>query len=117
MKIKSVIRKVLREEYTPTETEYLGWDVPKGLYDELESIGVKRYNTLSDKIYVSEIQFDTQSVVFEILNSEGYTYYDLNNVPVSYETYHTLKIEDLPKNVKIFLVRRLEKSWFNYMGI
>jgi hypothetical protein len=83
----------------------------------LESIGVKRYNTLSDKIYVSEIQFDTQSVVFEILNSEGYTYYDLNNVPVSYETYHTLKIEDLPKNVKIFLVRRLEKSWFNYMGI
>lgn len=118
MKIKSLIRKILREEYTPTETGYLGWEVPKGLYDELESIGVRRYNMVSDKIYVAEIHFDTQSVVFEILDSEGETYFNSSfNIPASYKTYHTLKIEDLPRNVKSFLVRRLEKSWFNYMGI
>lgn len=109
MKIKSLIRKVLREDYTPTETNYLGWEVPKRLYDELESIGVIRYNTISDKIYVAEIHFDTKRVVFEILPLGSFS--GSNN-----ESYHTLKIEDLPRNIKSFIVRRLEKSWINYMG-
>ena len=117
MKIKSLIRKILREEYTPTETNYLGWEVPKGLYDELESIGVRRYNMGSDKIYVAEIHFDTQSVVFEILTSDGEIYDNTPNVPGTFKSYYTFKIEDLPRNIKSFIVRRFEKSWIDYMGI
>jgi len=106
MKIKSLIRKVLNEEYIPTETSYLGWDVPKELYDELESIGVKIYDIYSDKIYIAEIQFDTESVVFEVMYSE----HDDDN------DYYVHKIKDLPKNVKTYIIRRFENSWSNYMG-
>lgn len=107
MKIKSVIRNVLREEYPPTETSYLGWDVPTELYDELKSIGVKIYdifnNRDSDKVYVAEINFDTESVVFEVI-SEDKSY------------YYVHKIKNLPRKVKIYLVRRFESSWNDYMG-
>jgi hypothetical protein len=105
MKIKSVIKKVLREEYIPTETSYLGWDVPKELYDELESIGVKIYDIYYDKIYIAEIQFDTESVVFEVMYSE----HDDSD-------YYVHKIKDLPRNVKSYLIRRFETHWSNYMG-
>lgn len=122
MKIKSLIRKVLREEYTPTETNYLGWEVPKGLYgerlyDELKSIGIKLWDDYNDIIYVAEIHFDNKDVVFEILTSDGEIYDNTPNVPGTFKSYYTFKIEDLPRNVKSFIVRRLEKSWFNYMGI
>jgi hypothetical protein len=106
MKIKSVIKKVLREEYIPTETSYLGWDVPKELYDELESIGVKIYDIYYDKIYIAEIQFDTESVVFEVMYSEHDDDSD----------YYVHKIKDLPRKVKIYLIRRFENRWSNYMG-
>jgi hypothetical protein len=105
MKIKSIIRKVLREEYIPTETEYLAWDVPKELYDELESIGVKIYDIYSDKIYIAEIQFDTKSVVFEVIYSEN-----------DRSDFYVHKIKDLPSNVKTYIIRRFENSWGNYIG-
>ena len=69
MNLQKNIRRVLREEYIPTETEYLGWDIPRKLYDELEDIGIKRWDKENDKVYIAEFQFDTKSVVFEILDS------------------------------------------------
>ena len=117
MKIKSAIRKVLTEKYIPTETNYLGWEVPRKLYDELESIGIKLWDDYNDIIYVAEIHFDNKDVVFEILTSDGEIYDNTPNVPGTFKSYYTFKIEDLPRNIKSFIVRRFEKSWIDYMGI
>lgn len=113
--MRSIIRKILRENFKPTETSYLGWSVPKNLYDDLDKIGVRLWNKDNDRIYVSEIQFDTKSVVFEILDSEGEAYFNsTGNVPSSYESYHKFKIKDLPKKIKSYITRRIENNWFDY---
>ena len=110
------IRRVLREEYIPTETEYLGWDIPRKLYDELEDIGIKRWDKENDKVYIAEFQFDTKSVVFEILDSTGEAYFNsLFPIPLSYKSYHTKKIKDLPISIKYFIRRRFEQEWVNIM--
>ena len=80
-------------------------EVPKGLYDELESIGVKIYDIYSDKIYIAEIQFDTKSVVFEVIYSEN-----------DRSDFYVHKIKNLPSNVKTYIIRRFENSWGNYIG-
>ena len=64
MSLQENIRRVLKEGNIPTETDYLGWFVPKKLYDELETVGIKIPNKESDKVYVAEIHFDTKYVVF-----------------------------------------------------
>ena len=116
MNLQESIRRILREEYIPTETEYLGWYIPRKLYDELEDIGIKRWDKENDKVYIAEFQFDTKSVVFEILDSTGESYFNsLFPIPLSYKSYHTKKIKDLPKSIKYFIRRRFEQEWVNIM--
>ena len=116
MNIRDLIRKVLNETYQVTETDYLGWSVPEHLYPLLEDIGVKLWNKNSDVIYIAEIQFDNKSVVFEILTSEGEIYDNDPGIPVTYKSYHRYKIEDLPKEIKNFIIRRLEVNWIDYLN-
>jgi len=116
MSIRDIIIKILREEKHQTETQYLGWDLPSGLYDELEDIGVKIWDKKSDKVYVAEIQFDTKSVVFEILTPQGETYFNTSNyAPSSYQSYYTIKLMDLPKRLRVYIQRRLEDDWIDTM--
>ena len=116
MNLQESIRRILREEYIPTETDYLGWGIPRKLYDELEDIGIKRWNKENDKVYIAEFQFDTKSVVFEILDSTGEAYFNsLFPIPLSYKSYHTKKIKDLPISIKYFILRRFEQEWVNIM--
>jgi len=116
MNLQESIRRILREEYIPNETEYLGWDIPRKLYDELEDIGIKRWDKENDKVYIAEFQFDTKSVVFEILDSTGEAYFNsLFPIPLSYKSYHTKKIKDLPISIKYFILRRFEQEWVNIM--
>ena len=116
MNLQESIRRILREEYIPTETDYLGWGIPRKLYDELEDIGIKRWNKENDKVYIAEFQFDTKSVVFEILDSTGEAYFNsLFPIPSSYKSYHTKKIKDLPTSIKYFILRRFEQEWVNIM--
>jgi hypothetical protein len=116
MNLQESIRRILREEYIPTETEYLGWYIPRKLYDELENIGIKIWDKENDKVYIAEFQFDTKSVVFEILDFTGESYFNsLFPIPLSYKSYHTKKIKDLPKSIKYFIRRRFEQEWVNIM--
>jgi len=75
--LQESIKRVLKKENTPTETEYLGWSVPKNLYDDLETVGVKISDKESDKVYIAEIQFDTKYVVFEVIDSSEDSSFDL----------------------------------------
>jgi len=60
--MKSLIRKILKEEHRPTETQSLFWRLPKKIVDEL---GFKLFNE-NDVVYITEIHFDTQNVLFEL---------------------------------------------------
>jgi hypothetical protein len=105
----------LNESRIPTETDYLGWEVPRELYDELDKIGVKRYDKKNDKIYVAEFHFDNEAVVFEILDLYGEIYGNSEiNVPIEYNSHHTIKLKDLPKKVKRYLLRRIKPKWIEY---
>lgn len=117
MNIRDRIKKILREENLPIETEYLGWEVPSNLYDDLKSIGVKRWDEDDDRIYVAEIQFDTKKVVFEILDSEGEIYDNrVNDIPPSYHSYYSFKLDDLPRRLKSYIIRRVKGEWVNTMN-
>ena len=105
----------LNESRIPTETDYLGWEVPRELYDELDKIGVKRYDKKNDKIYVAEFHFDNEAVVFEILDLYGEIYGNSEiNVPIEYDSHHIFKLKDLPKKVKRYLLRRIKPKWIEY---
>lgn len=91
MSIRNTIKRILREEKTPTETEPLYWTLP---YDLIKELGFEKYG--SDSIYVLEIHFDTNNVLFEI-------YYDDNIDP----DYISIPINELPKNVLYFILRRM----------
>jgi len=89
--IRNIIKRILREEKTPTETELLYWTLP---YDLIKELGFEKYG--SDSIYVLEIHFNTKNVVFEV-------YYGDDMEP----DYITIPIKELPKNVLVFILRRL----------
>jgi len=101
--LQESIKRVLKKENTPTETEYLGWSVPKNLYDDLETVGVKISDKESDKVYIAEIQFDTKYVVFEVIDSSEDSSFDL------------VKISNLPKSVLPIIARRLNSEWVDYL--
>ena len=103
MSLQENIRRVLKEGNIPTETDYLGWFVPKKLYDELETVGIKIPNKESDKVYVAEIHFDTKYVVFEIVDSSEDSSFEL------------VKIGKLPKSILPIIVRRLKPEWVDYL--
>ena len=114
MNIRDSIKRILREENLPTETDYLAWKVPTNLYDDLKDIGVKIWNEYDDQVYVAEIQFDTKKIVFEILDSNGEAYG--NNIPPSYDSYYSFKLDDLPRRLKSYIIRRVKGEWVNTMN-
>jgi len=89
--IRNIIKRILREEKTPTETEILNWRLP---YDLIKELGFEKYG--SDSIYVLEIHLDTKNVVFEVYYGD-----DMES------DYITIPIKELPKNVSVFILRRL----------
>ena len=103
MNLQKSIRRILKEGNIPTETEYLGWVVPKKLYDELKTVGVKIPNKESDKVYVAEIHFDTKYVVFEIVDSFEDSSFEL------------VKIGKVPKSILPIIFRRLKPKWVDYL--
>jgi len=103
MSLQESIKRVLKEGNIPTETDYLGWFVPKKLYDELETVGIKIPNKESDKVYVAEIHFDTKYVVFEIVDSSEDSSFEL------------VKIGKLPKSILPIIARRLKPEWVDYL--
>ena len=103
MNLQENIRRILKEGNIPTETDYLGWFVPKKLYDELETVGIKIPNKESDKVYVAEIHFDTKYVVFEIVDSSEDSSFEL------------VKIGKVPKSILPIIVRRLKPEWVDYL--
>ena len=115
--MKSLIRKILKEEYRPTETEPLYWTLPKKMVDEL---GFKLFNE-SDVVYITEIHFDTQNVLFELFSrypsGEETHYADDNNIPGNFSPHILISIKKLPRNVLTFIGRRLDPRYVKYIEL
>ena len=60
--MKRIIRRILKEEYELTETEYMGNIIP---YDLVNELGIKLYNEV-DVASLTEIQFYTKKVVVDL---------------------------------------------------
>jgi hypothetical protein len=109
--MKNLIRKVLKEI---TETESLNWRLPKKLVDQL---GIKLYEK-SDRAYIIEIHFDTRNVIVELFtefNGEYESYWIAPQVPGSIKGVYSFPIDELPKDVKNFIVRRLDFKYIEYL--
>jgi hypothetical protein len=113
--MKSQIRKILKEEFEPTETEVLYWKLPKKMVDEL---GFELYNE-DDVVYIEEIHFDTQNVLFSfnVKNEWGEetNYDDTIHIPGSFEGYKPIPVDKLPESVLTFILRRLSSSYTKYI--
>lgn len=114
--MKSLIRKILKEEHRPTEV-YLGRKLPKKIVDEL---GFKLFNE-GDVVYLTEIHFDTQNVLFELYSrypSGVEVHYDEDYTIIGNFSPHILiPIEKLPKSVINFILRRLDQSYLKYIKL
>jgi hypothetical protein len=115
--MKSLIRKILKEEHKPTETGSLFWQLPKKMIDEL---GFKLFNE-DDGVYITEIHFDTQNVLFELFSiypsGEEIHYDDDFNVPGNFSPYILIPIKKLPRNVLTFIGRRLDPRYVKYIEL
>ena len=101
----------VNEEYTPTETDYLHWEIPKKFINEL---GIKLWDKDNDSAYIEEIHFDTKKVYIGLFVSQGEPYIDAPNIPSTFKDGYLISIDDLPQNVKNFILRRL-KEWVKYI--
>ena len=115
--MKSLIRKILKEERGPTETESLYWTVPKKMVNEL---GFELFNE-SDIVYITEIHFDTQNVLFELFSrypsGEEIHYADDFNVPGDFRANILIPIKKLPRSVLTFIGRRLDPRYVKYIEL
>lgn len=113
----SLIRKILNEEHRPTETQSLFWQLPKKMVDEL---GFKLFNE-SDVVYITEIHFDTQNVLFELFSiypsGEEIHYDDDFNVPGNFSPHILIPIKKLPRSVLTFIGRRLDPGYVKYIEL
>lgn len=66
--MKKIIKKILKEEWQPTETEYLGIDIPDYLVDQLNIRSSIKNDT--DLVAITEIHFDTKNVVIELYEKD-----------------------------------------------
>jgi hypothetical protein len=113
--MKSLIRKILKEEHRPTEA-YLAWQLPKKIVDEL---GFKLFNE-NDVVYITEIHFDTQNVLFELFSrypSGEEIHYDDFNVPGNFSPHILIPIKKLPRSVLTFIGRRLDPRYVKYIEL
>ena len=115
--MKSLIKKILKEEYTPTETDVLYYEVPKKLVDQM---GFKLHDE-NDVVYIHEIHFDTQNVLFSFFKRENWGeeihYEDSMTIPGSYDGFKTIPIKDLPKGVINLILRRLDPNYLKYLKL
>jgi len=115
--MKSLIKKILQEENEPTETPPLYLELPKNLVNKL---GFKLFNN-QDVVYIYEIHFDTQSVLFIFFHrypsGEEIWYGDSAAVPMSFRDEITIPILELPKDVIIFILRRLNPEYVKYIKL
>jgi len=117
--MKSLIKKILKEEYTPTETDLLFYEVPKKMVDQM---GFELFKE-GDVVYITEIHFDTQNVLFQLFSrypfgqGEEILYDEDINVPGYFESNILIPIKKLPKSVLNLILRRLDLEYLKYMNL
>ena len=113
------IKRVLKEEVT--ETGLLYWKLPKKLVKELEDRvpgGLKLYRD-NDIVYVQELWFDTRKILFALYTQDQFgveiNYDDSFDVPSGYSGYYSVGFDSVSKDLKIFILRRLEHKYIRYL--
>lgn len=111
--MKRIIRRILKEEYELTETEYMGNIIP---YDLVNELGIKLYNE-GDVASISEIQFDTKKVVVDLFTYDEYgdyvSYEDSRLIPDGFRYIYDFNINDLPISFIKFLLKELNDKYSN----
>jgi len=115
----NIIKRALKEEVT--ETDLLYWELPKKLVKELEDRvpgGLELYRD-NDIVYLQEIWFDTRKILFALhINDQfgiGVNYDESLDVPKSYSGYYTVDFDSISKDLKNFILRRLEHKYIKYL--
>ena len=111
------MKPLIKEDNMPTETEVLYWELPKKMVDEL---GFELYNE-GDVVYIEEIHFDTQNVLFSFYTKESWGeevhYDDSVIIPSRFEGYKPISIKKLPRAVLNFIGRRLDPRYVKYIEL
>lgn len=101
--MKRIIKKILKEEWQPTETEYLGINIPNYLVDQLDIRSSIKNDT--DLVAITEIHFDTKSVVIELYErDEEYDEWDNYNGT-------TVSIKSLSLEFIKFIIGELDRYY------
>jgi hypothetical protein len=115
----NIIKQVLKEEVT--ETDLLYWELPKKLVKELEDRvpgGLELYRD-NDIVYLQEIWFDTRKILFALHTKDQFgvevNYDESFDVPKSYSGYYSVGFDSISKDLKIFILRRLEHKYIKYL--
>ena len=116
----NIIKRVLKEEVT--ETDLLYWELPKKLVKELEDRvpgGLKLYRD-NDIVYVQELWFDTRKIIFALYTKDQFgieiNYDESFDVPKSYSGYYSVGFDSISKDLKNFILRRLEHNYIKYLS-
>jgi hypothetical protein len=114
--MKRTIKRILKEEYQLTETEYMGGIIPPHF---LEELGIKLFNE-DDVASLTEIQFDTKRVVIDLFtyddNGDYISYEDSWDIPDGFQYQYGFNINDLPVSFIKFLLKELnDKYGTNYL--
>lgn len=106
--------RFITEENIPTETEYLHWKLPKKFIDEM---GIKLWDDI-DSAYIEEIHFDTRRVFIMLFHNSG-GMEELSDhiptIPVNFKDSYLIRIDDLPRSVKNFILRRLKYNYTKHL--
>jgi hypothetical protein len=118
--LKNIIKRVLNEEVT--ETEPLYWKLPEKLVKELEDRvpgGLKLYRD-NDIVYLQEIWFDTRKIIFALHTKDQFgieiSYDESFDVPGSYSGYYSVGFDSISKDLKNFILRRLDHKYIKYLS-
>jgi hypothetical protein len=109
--MKRTIKRILKEEYQLTETEYMGGIIPPHF---LEELGIKLFNE-DDVASLTEIQFDTKRVVIDLftydINGSYISYEDSWDIPTGFQYQYGFNINDLPVSFIKFLIKELNDKY------
>ena len=115
----NIIKRALKEEVT--ETDLLYWELPKKLVKELEDRvpgGLELYKD-NDIVYLQEIWFDTRKIIFALHTKDQFgvevNYDESFDVPKSYSGYYAVDFDSISKDLKNFILRRLEHKYIKYL--
>jgi hypothetical protein len=116
----NIIKRVLKEEVT--ETDLLYWKLPKKLIKELEDRvlgGLKLYRD-NDIVSLQEIWFDTRKIIFALHTKDQFgieiSYDESLDVPGSYSGYYSVGFDSISKDLKNFILRRLDHKYIKYLS-